>query len=67
MGKSGPMNLIIKHPHRRRTLSAALIVLGGILIFLAPDNVWIGAVLAVLGIVLELIAFGLVRRDKERS
>lgn len=54
-----------KHPHRRRTLSAILIVLGGILIFFAPDNALTGAVLAAAGIVIELIAFGLARREDE--
>ena len=52
---------MVKHPHRRRTLSAALIVLGGLFFFLAPDNAWIGAVLAILGAIIELIAFGLAR------
>lgn len=54
-----------KHPHRRRTLSAVLIVLGGVFFFLAPDNAWIGAVLAILGAVIELIAFGLARRSNQ--
>lgn len=48
-----------KHPHLRRALSAGLVVLGGLLIFLVPDDVWIGAVLAAAGIVIELIAFRL--------
>jgi drug/metabolite transporter (DMT)-like permease len=56
-----------KHPHRRRILSAILIVFGGVLIFLAPDNAWIGAVLAISGIVIELIAFGLARRGDDRQ
>lgn len=61
------MNAMIKHPHQRRALSASLIVLGGVLIFLAPDNVWIGAVLAILGIVIELIAFGLIHRNDDKK
>lgn len=59
------MNAMIKHPHRRRALSAGLIVLGGVLIFLAPDDVWIGAVLAISGIVIEVIAFGLMHRNDD--
>ncbi|MDP3842021.1 MAG: hypothetical protein Q8Q81_05410 [Oxalobacteraceae bacterium] len=54
-----------KHPHLRRALSVGLVVLGGILIFLAPDDVWIGAVLAIAGIVIELIAFRLADSAKD--
>ena len=57
-GKPGQIPMI-KHPQRRRALSVSLVILGGVLIFFAPGNVWIGAVLATLGIVIELIAFGL--------
>lgn len=56
-----------KHPHRRRTLSAVLIVLGGVFFFLAPDNAWIGVVLAILGAVIELIAFGMARSADDRK
>ena len=69
--------MLLKHPNQRRGLSrpglsrrglsAALVVVGGLLIFLAPENVWIGAVLAILGIVIELIAFGLVHRRNDRK
>lgn len=54
-----------KHPHLRRALSIGLVVLGGILIFLVPDDVWIGAVLAIAGIVIELIAFRLADSAKD--
>lgn len=54
---------MLKYSHWRRALSVGLVVLGGMLIFLAPANVWIGAVLAILGIVIELIAFGLGHRN----
>ncbi len=57
---------MIRNSHRRRTLSASLVVLGALLIFLAPDNAWIGAVLAIAGVAVELIAFGLARRDNNR-
>lgn len=56
-----------KHPHLRRALSVGLVVLGGILIFLAPDDVWIGAVLAIVGIVIELIAFRLANSSDDRK
>ena len=58
---------MIKHPHRRRALSTALIVIGGGFFFLAPYNSWIGAVLAILGAAIELIAFGLARRADEKK
>ena len=54
---------MMKYSHWRRALSVGLVVLGGILIFLAPANVWIGSVLAIFGIVIELIAFGLGHRN----
>lgn len=59
--------MMMKHPHRRRALSVGLIVLGGVLIFLAPDNMSLGAVLAVAGIVIELIAFGLARSNDDKK
>jgi hypothetical protein len=45
---------MIKNRRRRRLLSFGMIVLGGLLIFLAPDDVWIGIVLALLGVGIEL-------------
>ncbi len=45
---------MIKNPRARRTLSLVLLVMGGILIFLAPDDLWIGALLLGLGLGLEL-------------
>lgn len=54
-----------KHPQLRRALSVGLLVLGGILIFLVPDDIWIGALLAVAGIVIELVAFRLANRGDD--
>jgi drug/metabolite transporter (DMT)-like permease len=45
---------MIKNPRTRRTLAAALLALGGVLIFLAPDDAWAGVVLLALGVVLEI-------------
>jgi hypothetical protein len=49
----------------RRVLSIAMILLGGLLIFLAPDDVWVGAVLALLGVGIEvagiILAHGIIR------
>lgn len=49
---------MIRNPRLRRTAAAILVVLGAILMFLAPE-VWQGAVLLVLGIVLELLGIAL--------
>lgn len=58
---------MLKHPNQRRGLSATLVIVGALLIFLAPGNVWIGTVLATLGIIIELVAFGLVHRRNGRK
>jgi hypothetical protein len=49
---------MIKNKRIRRTGAAALVVLGAILIFLAPE-VWQGAVLLALGVVVELVGIAL--------
>lgn len=54
---------MIKNPRRRRILSFGMIVLGGLLIFLAPDDVWIGIVLALLGVGIELAGIMLAHSD----
>ncbi|MGB8857352.1 MAG: hypothetical protein WCC58_11875 [Burkholderiales bacterium] len=45
---------MIKNRRRRRILSFGMVLLGGLLIFLAPDDVWIGIVLALLGVGIEV-------------
>lgn len=45
---------MIKNPRSKRILSISLLVLGGVLIFLAPENAWIGLVLLVLGLGVEI-------------
>jgi hypothetical protein len=52
---------MIKNPRARRTLSLVLLVLGGVLLFLAPADIWIGVVLIALGIALE-VAGAVMRR-----
>ncbi len=54
---------MIKNPHNRRILSYGMMLLGGMLIFLAPDDVWIGIVLALLGVGIELAGILLARAD----
>jgi drug/metabolite transporter (DMT)-like permease len=58
---------MIDNPRTRRFLSAALILIGAVLIFLAPDDAWIGVVLAALGFAIEGIAVALGHRDKAKD
>lgn len=50
---------MIKNVRTRRISSLALLILGGVILFLAPANVWAGAILIVLGIVLEIVGTAL--------
>lgn len=52
---------MIKNTRIRRTVALIMVVLGGILMFLAPE-VWQGALLLALGIVIELIGITLERK-----
>lgn len=45
---------MIKNPRIRRTLSLSLMVLGGVILFLAPPGALAGATLVALGIALEI-------------
>lgn len=45
---------MIKNPRTRRSVSMALMIVGGVLIFLAPEDIWIGVLLLGFGISLEL-------------
>ena len=47
----------------KRFLSVLLLIVGGILMFLAPENIWIGAILFMLGLALEIAGLVL-RRNK---
>lgn len=46
---------MIKNVRARRALSLGLVALGGILLFLAPEDIWIGVLLVALGLTLEII------------
>jgi len=52
---------VFKSRHRR-PLAIALVILGGILMFLAPDKYWLGGVLLALGVVVELVGITLERK-----
>lgn len=45
---------MIKNPRTRRALSLILLILGGVLFFLAPEDIWVGALLVALGLALEV-------------
>jgi len=46
---------MIKNVRTRRAIALLLVVLGGVLLFLAPEDIWIGALLVALGLVLEIV------------
>lgn len=45
---------MFKNPRTKRVISVSLLILGGVLIFLAPEDIWIGVVLFALGIGIEI-------------
>ena len=47
----------------KRVLSISLMILGGILMFFAPENIWIGALLFILGLGIEIA--GLILRHNK--
>lgn len=50
------------NPRTKRFLSITLVILGGVLMFLAPENIWIGALLFALGVGLEIVGLVLGHR-----
>lgn len=46
---------MIKNVRTRRALSLGLVILGGVLLFLAAEDIWIGVLLVALGLALEII------------
>lgn len=52
---------MLKNRRSRRAVAILLVVLGGVLIFLAPE-MWLGLVLLVLGAAVELAGIALERR-----
>jgi Zn-dependent membrane protease YugP len=53
---------MIRNPRAKRTLSISLLILGGVLMFFAPENIWIGAVLFSLGVCVEIVGLVLSHR-----
>ncbi|MDP2879168.1 MAG: hypothetical protein Q8N74_06540 [Sulfuricella sp.] len=54
---------MIKNKRIRRTGASVMVALGAILMFLAPE-IWQGALLLVLGVIIELIGITLERNAK---
>jgi len=50
--------------HTRRVLALVLVVLGGVLMFFAPDKYWLGGVLLALGVVVEVAGIALERKGE---
>lgn len=55
---------MIRNPRTKRLLSIPLLILGGLLMFLAPENIWMGAILFMFGIGVEIAGLVLAHRDK---
>lgn len=57
-----------RHPRLRRVFSVVAMVAGAILIFLAPDNAWLGIAMVLLGVAIELLGIVLRHpRNGEKS
>lgn len=54
---------MLKNPRIRRASAVIMVVLGAILMFLAPEA-WPGALVLILGVVLELAGFALEHKAK---
>jgi membrane-bound ClpP family serine protease len=57
---------MIRNPRIRRTSAVIMVVLGAILMLIAPE-VWQGALLLVLGVVLELVGIALEHKADKAS
>ena len=55
---------MIRNPRTKRLLSISLLILGGLLMLFAPDNIWMGALLFIIGIGVEIAGLVLAHRDK---
>ncbi|HEV7930312.1 MAG TPA: hypothetical protein VGP12_09315 [Nitrosospira sp.] len=53
---------MIRNPRAKRALSISLLILGAMLMFFAPENIWIGAILFTLGVGVEIVGLVLAHR-----
>ena len=58
-------SIMLKKPALRRAVAVLLLALGALLLFLAPET-WVGILLLVLGVSVELIGMALKHRSEER-
>ena len=56
------VNIMLREPHIRRPLAALLVILGAAILFLAPET-WMGALLLVLGVFVEVLGIAIKRKD----
>ena len=56
---------MITNPRTKRILSISLLVLGGMLMFFAPENIWIGVILFTLGVGVEIAGLVLGHRNSK--
>jgi len=54
---------MIKNPRIRRASAVVMVVLGAILMLFAPEG-WLGALLLIFGVVLELVGIALEHKAK---
>lgn len=57
---------MIKNTSTRRASAAIMVVLGAILMLIAPE-IWAGLLLLILGVVLELVGIALAHRANKAS
>ncbi len=55
---------MIRNPRTKRLLSVPLLILGGLLMFFAPENIWVGALLFLVGVGVEIAGLVFAHRDK---
>lgn len=56
---------MLRNSNVRRLFSLILLATGGALLFLAPENIWVGALLLALGVLLEVVALLVRGRHRE--
>jgi hypothetical protein len=55
---------MIKNPQTRRRLSLGLLVFGGVLLALAPENAWFGMILLAVAALLEALGLWILRSER---
>lgn len=55
--------ILIKNKRVRRGIGLALVIVGGLLMWLAPEQAGVGAFLLAAGVLLEIVGIALERRD----